>query len=287
MLKGMIKCVKLIARLAIAVIVLAIILIAAAMVKADSETPNIGAPEKTSVELDAPEVGQADTVETASAPDTADAPESAETPKPPQDKTPQDMQAQAVDVGPADPGPEMFALMDDDESDAAPDEVHELPEEPETPGTPEVAAQAETAAESAPQSESSSLSNWPNLKVENELDMLACAIYKEAGGDACSNETRMMVGNVILNRVNHPDFPNTIEEVLVAPLQYNTFEWTGIVWPDEATLDFEHHAVDRAYACAQRLLDGERVFDESVIWQSGEFQGTELVSYQDGIYFCR
>lgn len=287
MLKGMIKCVKLIARLAIAVIVLAIILIAAAMVKADSETPNIGAPEKTSVELDVPEVGQADTVETASAPDTADAPESAETPKPPQDETPQDMQTQAVDVGPADPEPEMFALMDDDESDAAPDEVHELPEEPETPGTPEVAAQAETAAESVLQPEPSALSNWPNLKVETELDMMACVMYIEAGGDACSDDTRIGVGNVAINRSAHPDFPDTLEEVLLQPGQYNTFSWTGIVWPERAKLQGERHAVDRAYACAQRLLDGERVFDESVIWQSGEFQGTELVSYQDGIYFCR
>lgn len=120
-----------------------------------------------------------------------------------------------------------------------------------------------------------------------ELDMLACTIYVEAGGDACSDETRMMVGNVVLNRVAHPDFPNTIEEVLLQPRQYNTFSWDGIVWPDRASYDDEQEAVQRAYDIARRLLEGERVLDSDVIWQAEFFQGTELVAYQDGMYFCK
>ena len=106
-----------------------------------------------------------------------------------------------------------------------------------------------------------------------ELEMLACTIYVEAGGDACSDETRMMVGNVVLNRVAHPDFPNTIEEVLLQPRQYNTFSWDGIVWPDRATYDNEQEAVQRAYDIARRLLEGERVLDSDVIWQAEFFKG--------------
>ena len=120
-----------------------------------------------------------------------------------------------------------------------------------------------------------------------ELEMLACTIYVEAGGDACSDETRMMVGNVVLNRVAHPDFPNTIEEVLLQPMQYNTFSWDGIVWPDRAAYEDEQEAVQRAYDIARRLLEGERVLDSDVIWQAEFFQGTELVVYQDGMYFCK
>ena len=120
-----------------------------------------------------------------------------------------------------------------------------------------------------------------------ELEMLACTIYVEAGGDACSDETRMMVGNVVLNRVAHPDFPDTIEEVLLQPMQYNTFSWDGIVWPDRAAYDDEQEAVQRAYDIARRLLEGERVLDSDVIWQAEFFQGKELVAYQDGIYFCK
>ena len=98
-----------------------------------------------------------------------------------------------------------------------------------------------------------------------ELEMLACTIYVEAGGDACSDETRMMVGNVVLNRVAHPDFPNTIEEVLLQPRQYSTFSWDGIVWPDRAANDNEQEAVQRAYDIARRLLEGERVLDSDAM----------------------
>lgn len=122
---------------------------------------------------------------------------------------------------------------------------------------------------------------------EAELEMLACTIYIEAGGDACSNETRMMVGNVVLNRIADERFPDTMEEVLLQPRQYNTFSWTGIQWPARASTEPEAEAVARAYDCARRLLEGERVLDADVVWQAEFFQGSEVVSYQDGIYFCR
>lgn len=120
-----------------------------------------------------------------------------------------------------------------------------------------------------------------------DLWMLACVIYKEAGGDACTDTTRLGVGTVVVNRVSHESFPDTIEEVLLQPGQYNTFSWDGIVWPYRADSEVEHHAVYRAFSCAERILNGERAFDESVIWQSGVPQGAETVLYQDGIYFCR
>ena len=273
MLNGMIKLLKLVARLAIAIIVLAVILIATSMVNADDASPSICSSGESTAALNVPESENAGAVE------IVGTPEPAETQELTGDETTKNVQVHTVDTG--------SPILTITDRSAASGEAPETKDEQKPPETPEVTAQGETSSESALQPDTSVLSNWPKLKVENELDMLACAIYKEAGGDACSDETRMMVGNVILNRVSHPDFPNTVKEVLVAPFQYNTFSWTGIVWPDCATSDVEHHAVDRAYECAQRLLDGERVFDESVIWQSGEFQGTELVSYQDGIYFCR
>lgn len=128
----------------------------------------------------------------------------------------------------------------------------------------------------------------PEVEIDpDELEMLACVIYVEAGGDACSDETRMMVGNVVLNRVADDRFPDSIEEVLLQPYQYNTFSWDGIVWPERASTEAEAHAVQRAYECAERLLRGERVLDEDVIFQSEHVQGTEIVAHQDGIYFCR
>jgi len=76
------------------------------------------------------------------------------------------------------------------------------------------------------------------LEPDAELvEKLACAIYSEAGGDECSDECRINVGDVILNRVKDPRFPNTIEGVLTAPRQYGTFSQTGVVWPARASVD--------------------------------------------------
>ena len=143
----------------------------------------------------------------------------------------------------------------------------------------------EEALESLEAIEETSEENFP--VDEAELEMLACTIYIEAGGDACSDETRMMVGNVVLNRIADERFPDTMEEVLLQPRQYNTFSWTGIQWPARASTEPEAEAVARAYDCARRLLEGERVLDADVVWQAEFFQGSEVVSYQDGIYFCR
>lgn len=120
-----------------------------------------------------------------------------------------------------------------------------------------------------------------------DLELLARAIYAEAGGDECSDETRVMVGNVILNRMNDPRYPDTMEEVLTQPLQYNTFDKTGVIWKDRSSDPDEKDAVERAYRCAERVLLGEKLLPDDVIFQSEYIQGTEIVVYQDGIYFCR
>ena len=123
--------------------------------------------------------------------------------------------------------------------------------------------------------------------TDAELEALALVIYQEAGGDACSDETRIMVGNVVINRVADERFPSTIEEVLLQKQQYGRLYWTGLVWPERASQSVEAHAVQRAYDCAERVLEGERLLPDDVIWQAEFVQGTEIVAHQDGFYFCR
>lgn len=123
--------------------------------------------------------------------------------------------------------------------------------------------------------------------TDEELEMLALVIYQEAGGDACSDETRLMVGNVVMNRIADDRFPDTMEGVLLQERQYGRLYWTGLVWPERASQSVEAHAVQRAYECAARVLDGERLLPDDVIWQAEFRQGTEVVAEQDGFYFCR
>ena len=123
--------------------------------------------------------------------------------------------------------------------------------------------------------------------TDEELEALAIIIYQEAGGDACSDETRSMVGTVVLNRVESDLFPDTIQEVATQKRQYGRLYWTGLVWPERASNPGEAHAVERAYDCARAILEGERALPADVIWQAEFPQGTETVAHQDGLYFCR
>lgn len=123
--------------------------------------------------------------------------------------------------------------------------------------------------------------------TEAELEMMALVIYQEAGGDACTDETRLMVGQVVLNRVADSRFPDTIEEVLLQKSQYGRLHWTGLVWPERASNETEREAVERAYKCAEMVLDGEKLLPDDVIFQSEFVQGKEIVAQSDGFYFCR
>lgn len=121
--------------------------------------------------------------------------------------------------------------------------------------------------------------------TEEELEMLACVIYQEAGSSWCSDEMQIAVGNVVLDRVASPDWPGTIEAVLTQYRQFGEYYWTGIVWREDAELYPE--AVERAYENAQRALEGERAVPEGTVWCAEFPQGTECVYEEGGVYFCR
>lgn len=125
-------------------------------------------------------------------------------------------------------------------------------------------------------------------ETAREVELLAIVIYQEAGGDDCSDFTRLGVGTVAMNRVADPRFPDTLHAVLTQEAQYGLMHWTGVVWPERASEPGEAHAVERAYTIAKRiLLEDVRVFDADVVYQAEFPQGTEVVAYSDGMYFCR
>jgi spore germination cell wall hydrolase CwlJ-like protein len=150
----------------------------------------------------------------------------------------------------------------------------------ETTEPPTVATEAPTEPETIP-------TETEPPYTEEEREMLALVIYQESGGDACSDDTRLKVGTVVMNRIADSRFPDTMYEVITAKAQYGRLYWTGLVWPARATNAGEAHAVQRAYAIAERILLGERALPEGVVFQAEFPQGTEVVAHQDGIYFCR
>lgn len=118
---------------------------------------------------------------------------------------------------------------------------------------------------------------------EEALDLLACVIMQEAGADYCSDDMRIGVGNVVLNRLASPDFVgDTLEEILTRYGQWGRYYWTGVKMPENANPD----AVERAYDCAQRVLDGEVFVPENVVFVAEFIQGSGVAYEECGIYFC-
>lgn len=120
-----------------------------------------------------------------------------------------------------------------------------------------------------------------------DIELLACTIYCEAGSDAVSDLCRYYVADTILNRVDSPNFPNTIYEVLTAPTAYGLFHYTGVVWPDYSGNEYEKHAIERAYRISRDILvNGNHswIYGNHYVYQS-EYQQSEVEFYLDGFYF--
>jgi len=99
---------------------------------------------------------------------------------------------------------------------------------------------------------------------DDDLYWLALTIHHEAGSDWLSDEHQLLVGNVVLNRVAHPDFPGTTIYDIVH--QRGQYPWAGR--PNQPTPSA------RAYANAQRLLSGERFMPANVVFQAEFRQGS-------------
>ena len=115
----------------------------------------------------------------------------------------------------------------------------------------------------------------------DELQLLARVIYAEAGDRAYGEAYRMCVGEVALNRVASPEFPDTLEEVV-----YQRGQFVCTSEPE-----FEDLRPSRACAeAALRLLLGERCLAPQVVYRSAWQIGPAYVRFYDRLlgytYFC-
>lgn len=117
----------------------------------------------------------------------------------------------------------------------------------------------------------------------DELMLLSKIMYAEAGSNWLSDDWKMCVGEVVLNRAASPEFPNSIAEVLSQPGQYygpNSRYFNNL------------RPTARCANLALRLLNGERVMnDPSVVFQANFRQGSGTHTacydrYLGWTYFC-
>ena len=114
-----------------------------------------------------------------------------------------------------------------------------------------------------------------------DLYLVAKVMYSEAGSEWLSDEWKMCVGEVVLNRVASPEFPNTVREVVYQPGQYgNGSRYWESLMPSE-----------RCVELALRLLQGERLMEPAVVFQANFRQGSGVHTHMydsllGSTYFC-
>src|SRR5690625_5008918 len=70
-----------------------------------------------------------------------------------------------------------------------------------------------------PVEERGELESWRQSFSESDLDLLARVVRAESEGEPYDGQ--VAVAAVILNRVTHPEFPNTIAGVVYEPLAFS------------------------------------------------------------------
>lgn len=107
-----------------------------------------------------------------------------------------------------------------------------------------------------------------------EIELLAHLIYGEAGDQ--SDDCQLAVGSVVLNRVAHKSYPNSIEEVIFQRGQY-ACTWDG---------NFDREPSKQAWDNAKWLLENESILPENVIYQSQFVQGSGVYQQIGTEIFC-
>ncbi len=108
-----------------------------------------------------------------------------------------------------------------------------------------------------------------------EFDMLSVVVEHEVG--YCSDESKLAVANVILNRVKSQDFPDTIEGVLTAPNQFTAVSvyYNGTWQASESTRD-----------CVQRALDGEDNTNGAVYYYAPQYCSGSTAQWFESLTLC-
>lgn len=110
-----------------------------------------------------------------------------------------------------------------------------------------------------------------------DIDILARVIFLEGGSDYYEDEMLYYVGSVVINRVEHELYPDTLIGVVTQRGQYESTEgyyWLSITPPD------------RCYDIAKDLLINGSVLPPNVVYQAQFEQGDGIYAVMNDTYFC-
>lgn len=129
--------------------------------------------------------------------------------------------------------------------------------------------------ENAPEVSADTYSGAVVEYTEEEFDMLCYVLQGEVGN--CSEQSKIAVANVILNRVKDARFPNSISGVLTQDNQFTAIYgyYSGSTVPSENTIE-----------CARRALMGEDNTNGAIYYYAPQYVGGETGSWFESLEFC-
>lgn len=107
------------------------------------------------------------------------------------------------------------------------------------------------------------------------LELLAHLIYAEVGNE--SEDSMWYAGSVVINRINHHEYPNNLYDVVYQRGQYEV-TWNGGLYKETPS--------DIAYEVAAELLNSGSVLPEDVLYQAEFVQGSGVYEKIDNTYYC-
>ena len=111
--------------------------------------------------------------------------------------------------------------------------------------------------------------------TDEEFDMLCYVLQGEVGN--CSEQSKIAVANVIINRVKTGRFGSSISDVLTAPNQFTAINgyYSGRNKPTQNTID-----------CAKRALNGEDNSNGAVYYYAPKYCGGSTAAWFESLTFC-
>lgn len=109
---------------------------------------------------------------------------------------------------------------------------------------------------------------------DEDLEILAHVLTGEC--HTYPDEEQLYVGSVVLNRVNSPDYPDTVKGVVFQRGQY-ACTWDG---------NYYRQPTEANWRNARWLLENGSVLPENVVYQSGGRQGSGVYLRTRYHYYC-
>lgn len=131
------------------------------------------------------------------------------------------------------------------------------------------------ATDSKPASDNTVSSDDVISYTDEEFEMLCYVLQGEVGD--CSDDSKIAVANVIINRVKSPLFPDSIEGVLTQANQFTAIN---------GYYNRTNTPTDNTIECARRALGGEDNSNGAIYYYAPKYCGGSTAAWFESLTFC-